>query len=274
MVLEMNSELTQSPILIVGALNRSGTNYLIDIVRLLPDCEMPALSEDYLFEHSANLTEYANKSNRRWKRKIGENASQTMIHCIGHGLYMFLQFSCQNRDSRIVIKTPRPEGVQNVFKFFPNARLILIVRDGQDTVESAARSFTYATHSYWMKEWKRGARILLDFLESSDAKENREKFMLLKFEDLVNSPQSVIPKLVTFLGYQEDQFDWKQFENLPVRGSSTLRNEEGSLDWKPVKKTPDFKPVGRSRDWPWWRKQCFRYIAGKEQAELEEIWQE
>lgn len=125
------------PLFIIGVLNRSGTNYLGDLLRILPEFEMPTLKEDYVLEHAACLGEYVAKSAHRW-RSI-DNAEGTMLRCLGDGILSFLRLGCCRHDSRILVKTPRPYGLDKFPELFPSAKALLLIRDGRDIVESAGK---------------------------------------------------------------------------------------------------------------------------------------
>jgi len=79
-------------------------------------------------------------------------------------------------------------------------------------------------------------------------------------------------KLLQFLGEDPAQYPWPEFENMPVRGSSTHRGGQAELHWKPVEKTKEFNPIGRWRGWGRWRRWQFRRIAGRELLELGYTW--
>jgi hypothetical protein len=146
--------------------------------------------------------------------------------------------------------------------------MLIIVRDGRDTVESAAKSFTFFNHHDWMKEWKIGARIVLDFMSSLHSTKEGKSWLLVKYEELVETPREMIPRILEFLDIPVDAYDWEKFESLPVRGSSTIRGADGGLTWEPIKKPRSFKPVGKWQHWSWWRKQQFKWISGKELIDL------
>lgn len=256
------------PVFIIGVLNRSGTNFLSDTLLTVSDFEMPILKEDYVLEHSSLLIQYGNESKHRWKKRLGENESKLIYYYLGQGLLNFLRYGCNRNDSRLLVKTPRSYGINNFFDLFPNGKLLIMVRDGRDTVESATKSFTYASHHYWIKQWKTGAQIALDFMKNTHKKEEGRGWLLIKYEDLFLEPEKTVPNILSFLDIPPKKFDWKHFQNLPLRGSSTVRGNKQNLHWQPVEKPKNFNPIGKWQNWFWWQKFQFKKIAGKELIEF------
>jgi hypothetical protein len=73
---------------------------------------------------------------------------------------------------------------------------------------------------------------------------------------------------LTFVGLPVDSFDFAAAANLPVRGSSVFHGEEKSVHWKPVAKTSEFDPIGRSSHWKRPVHERFNWIAGRQQVWL------
>jgi hypothetical protein len=81
------------PILILGMMPRTGTNYLSDLLCLHPDCAAPtAILEDYLVHHADMLTHYVNSVRRGWRPEWGvdETAAAGLFSALGDGLTGFL----------------------------------------------------------------------------------------------------------------------------------------------------------------------------------------
>ncbi|TWT33778.1 Sulfotransferase domain protein [Posidoniimonas corsicana] len=264
--LDASSKLAASsypPAFIVGAMNRSGTNFLADIIQLLPGWELPALTEDYLLEHSDLLVEYVNRSDNRWKTRISAEQRSAAVSYLGRGLLEFIRQHCESKHTRLIMKTPRPWGIENFDLLFPSAKLIIIVRDGRDTVESASRSFTYAPPRHWMRQWRNGAKTLLEFMATHRGAAGKN-WTFVRYEDLVEHPRRCIPQILAFLGVDDGEFDWTKFDMLPLRGSSTHRGSKRALHWEQVPKPAGFRPIDKWRAWSWWRKAQFKWIAGRE----------
>lgn len=254
-------------IFIVSPLNRSGTNYLADILCTIPGFEIPRIKEDYVLEHAALLEQYARLTERRWGA-LGQAAIPTALRCLGDGILHYLREACEQTDTRMVNKTPRAYGIRHFFQLFPQSRLLLLVRDGRDVVESAARSFTYKSHVQWMKEWRTGARLTIDFMQSDLARKHASQWRLVKYEDLVERPRETLPGILEFLQISPESFDWDRFDSLPLRGSSSSFGAKEEVNWTPIEKPKDFRPVGRWSEWSAWRLWRFRQIAGREMREL------
>jgi hypothetical protein len=253
----------ERPIFIIGVMNRSGTNFLGDALQLLPEFEMPRLEEDYVLEHSHLLRAYTEQSAHRWHR-LGSEAPSEMLRAIGAGILTFLRNQAKRADSRLVLKTPRPYGLQNFPDLFPNAKLLLLLRDGRDIVESAARSFTYASHTHWMKQWRDGARMINAFTKGPYGPLEGKSWKLIRYEDLIANSRATISDVLKFLDVSDEQFDWDRFDRLPLRGSSTVRGGAAEIHWNPVARPSHFNPIGRWSTWGYWRRRQFKRIAGRE----------
>jgi hypothetical protein len=220
------------------------------------------LKEDYLLEHSAKLAEYVSSSLHRW-RPLGDRAADAALRQLGNGLLNFVREGMAP-ELHLLLKSPRPYGVHNFPMLFPDAKLLLLMRDGRDVVESAVKSFGRRGYGYWTREWVKGARIIHDFMHGLNGRLEGETWILVKYEDLIRQPRQEIPRVLSFLGIEQAKFDWEHFDRLPVRGSSVLRSDQDKLNWQPVEKPIGFNPLGRWSTWPWWRRIQFNYLASKE----------
>lgn len=268
---------SQKPdVFIIGVHRRCGTNFLADALKLLPHFHEPRpLAEDYLLEHAPLLVEYAQRTaKKRYQKRFKaqeefEACGRLLLRRLGDGLRSFLRDYIPP-GARLVSHTPDPDYLPLFFELFPDAQLVLLVRDGRDVVESAARSWPSEPYSYWMYAWALGARRILDFVHGV-GQSWRDQWRLVRYEDLITD-RSAMEKLLQFLGEDPAQYPWPEFENMPVRGSSTHRGGQAELHWKPVEKTKEFNPIGRWRGWGRWRRWQFRRIAGRELLELGYTW--
>lgn len=261
------------PVFIIGIMERSGTNFLADALQLLdPNLQLPrVLGEDFLLEHSNLLSQYADLTYQRWKGlpwlESPENCKQQLFYQLGEALLRVL-YSQIDFNKRLLTKTPNASNVDKFFQLFPQAKLLILVRDGRDVVESALATWSYEPFEHWITRWADGARSILEFMRGHAGDLRGSSWELVRYEDLLNKPQQVVDQLATFLQVERRCFDWHQIEHLPIRGSSQNRDGAGGVDWTPVEKFNGFKPLRRWSGWGWRQKRQFKKLAGRELTEL------
>jgi hypothetical protein len=168
------------------------------------------------------------------------------------------------QDKRLLTKTPVAYNVDKFFDLFPEAKLLILIRDGRDAVESAVRTWPNRSYKYWMKLWAEGARSILDFVQGEGGALQGKSWQLVKYEDLLERPKATITELLRLLRIDPVSFDWSRVERLPVHGSSQYPDEAGTVTGRKLEKSEDFNPLGRWDHWGWRRKRLFKKIAGEE----------
>jgi len=275
------------PIFILGIMYRSGTNFLHDLICLHPDCvDGGIIKEDFLLYYTNLIVEYVNSVYSRWNprwqvnEKIG--SPDVLVKFIGDSLLHYLnlqkksdkedksvlryQHHTENPDRgtlpyRLVTKTPSVNNLQNFPRLFPNAKLVVIVRDGRAVVESGVRSFNW-TYEKAIHNWKRMARVILSFKKN---KKEPDDFLLIRYEDLFRHTELEMRKIFLFVGLDESKYDFETARDLPVKGSSDIRKKETQqIHWYPIEKPLDFDPLARFKDWGLLKHERFNWIAGKE----------
>ena len=267
----------ERPVFLIGIHRRSGTNFLADVIRLMPEFALPLpLAEDYLLEYSPLLRQYAVQTAEAQYRKRFPNTPADYDRCLaslhrhlGDGLIRFLsQYLPEGK--RLLTKTPDPWNLHDFFLFFPEALLIILVRDGRDCVESSKWAFPGHSYNYWMTAWAQNARRILGFFQDLP-RDHVGQVIYTRYEDLL-ADRGEVERVIRFLGCDPEGFPWDQLEKLPVRGSTFYRGNRQELHWQPVEKGQDFRPVGRWQRWSWWVRWQFRRIAGRESEALGYIW--
>jgi hypothetical protein len=272
----------KKPVFIVAPYARSGTNYLHDALlstsvfsylKFRISNNTTTLFEDYILVHSDVLKAYCEATNAQWK-KYGNNIlvekefdyGNYLMQAIGKGIISSLTNMIEP-GKRLLTKTPASSGIHNFFHFFPEAVLLILVRDGRDTVESAFHTFRmpFKRHIY---EWRKGSRAILDFISKENKRKNKQ-WKLIKYEDLFLKTDETVRKLLPILELSDEKIDLEKIGNLPIRGSSThSRDRQGAVHWEPVKKTKSFSPIGKWGMWQEDKKSIFKAIAGQELIEL------
>ncbi|HWP58306.1 MAG TPA: sulfotransferase [Candidatus Acidoferrales bacterium] len=252
------------PIFILGISQRSGTNFLFDLLRLHPDCAAPSTNwEDFLLYHADSLAEYVDAVCRGWRRRGIDGSVEDLLYArLGEALISVLAARAPGK--RIVTKTPSVRNLEFFFKLFPGACLLILVRDGRAVTESRVKTFgeSYETA---MRRWAEGADRILRFRASADPA--RCNYRIVRYEDLWNDLDAELRRLCAFLRLDPARYDFHAAANLPVRGSSHFHGDgEERVHWKPVAKTADFNPIGRWHHWPAALRQRFDWLAGEKQA--------
>ena len=266
----------RDPIFILGIMQRSGTNFLKDVVQLHPDCGFPGhpLVEDYLAQNTEWLLRYTGSVARDWNglgRINKEDGSpvdysplqEELAHCLGNGIISFLQ--ARIGDKRLLTKTPSVRNLKHFFEFFPNARLIIVVRDGRAVVESGVKSFGWQ-YERGFQEWADAARSIIDF--DKKHQNSKDKYLIVRYEDVLQNLEIEIKKILVFLELEVTTYDLQTALNLPVRGSSTVRSESDQMLWKAVDKPNNFNPLERWKSWEPGLHKRFNWIAGDCMQEL------
>jgi hypothetical protein len=251
-----------SPIFILGILKRSGTNHLHDLLRLHPEVVAPApVWEDHALREGHRLAAYAAAVRRRWNPEWGVGAKEEaeLLRRLGDGVLAFL--GARAPEGRLLTRTPSVENLALFPALFPEAKLVILVRDGRALVESGVRSFGWRYESRF-RRWAHAARAVLAF-NAEQAPAGRHR--IVRYEDLVTRLEPTLAELLRFLDLDPSRFDFARAATLPLRGSSTLRSPaEGPLDWKPVEKPAGFDPLARFADWSPALHERFEWLAGRE----------
>ncbi len=252
----------RQPIFLLGILPRCGTNYLLDLLCVHPDCASSSkVREDYLLYHVDLLFQYVNAVYGHWTPGWGaDDALRDRLYAhLGSGLVSFLT---EVTDAgRVVTKTPRVENLGMFFKLFPDARLVILVRDGRAVLESGIKTFRWNREAA-MHRYARAARTILEFDEAR--KNSSHSYLIVRYEDLWQDLEEELRRILDFLGLDPTLYDFQAARRLPVRGSSTIRAQgDEQIHWKPVEKTPEFDPMSRWRHWSRARHERFNWVAGR-----------
>lgn len=250
------------PIFILGVMPRSGTNYLWDLICSHPDCA-PArepIHEDLFLQHAHLLEAYTGAVQRAWDPAWGvfaDDLPAKLSASLGDGLISFLWVE---RTRRLVTKSPSVRNLTLFFRLFPQARLLILIRDGRSAVQSAMTTFNWdfdtAAHL-----WSEGAEEIRQFDQAH--RDSGLSYRIVRYEDLVDDVEPVMAELLDFLDLDRDRFDFAAAAGLPVRGSSVLFGPgRAAVNWEPVEKDHAFAPKERWREWDPTLVRRFEWIAG------------
>ena len=272
-----SAECSPVPIFILGIMPRSGTHFLANLLCLHPDCTKSAIAEDGLLAAASFLDQYVKQLQRQWLQ-VGElldpELPDIVLASLGDGLLEFLreagrrasikrgssstqiQLSMERR--RIVTKTPMIAGLRHFFRLFPDAHLLILVRDGRAVVESNVQSFSKEPEQI-TRLWVRFARKIIEF--DRDRTNADRAYLIVRYEELVADPERELRRIFPFLGLDLDRYDFQAARSLPVVGSSTFKRGAGPVHWLPVRKTDDFNPMARADHWQRAQHERFNWLA-------------
>jgi hypothetical protein len=270
------------PIFILGILQRSGTNYLNNLLLLHPDVKPPGLVwEDFFLAHSDLLASYMESVQSSWPHQWVEKVDtefgpHALFKRIGNSLIDFMEAQYRNRLDKgvypapermpvnLVTATPSVRNLHMFFDLFPNAAPIIIVRDGRALVESGVRSFGW-DYDEGMRMWATGAQAIQDFCRNP---KHEGRYLLVRYEDLYTRTEEEMDKVLNFVGLDRSRYNFQAAQNLGVMGSSELVQAEGSLHWKSIDKSAGFNPLARASEWSSQLSSRFDWIAGEQMRAL------
>ena len=258
-----------NPIILLSACPRSGSNYLENLLSLHPQCRKSKVPEDFFLANSETLLNFcrsvAESWDDWWLQRLG-GPSRLAMH-IGTALLRFADPGPEEEgpvsDFRLMLRSPTTEGIAAATTLFPNARVLVLVRDGPATVESGRRSFGWP-YEEAMLAWRQSVRRVLSFLASADG----PRCQLIRFEDLTADPAREIARVIAFLGLDPALYPFDRVDEIPVFGSSSFGRTDGEgVHWRPVPKDPSFDPLARAQSWPAHRLRAVRLAGGGRAAQ-------
>jgi protein-tyrosine sulfotransferase len=265
-----NKPQAHNPIILLSVCPRSGSNYLEALLSLHLQCRKSRLPEDFFLANSETLLNFcrsvAESWDDWWLQHLG-GTSRLAMH-IGTALLRFADPGPEEEgpvgDCRLLLRSPTTEGIAAATALFPNAHVVVLVRNGPATVESGRRSFGWP-YEEAMLAWRHSVRRILTFLAGVDG----PRCQLIRFEDLAADPVREIARVIDFLGLDPALYPFNRIDEIPVFGSSTFGRANGEgVHWRPVPKDPSFDPLARAESWPPRRLARFAWLAGAEHRKL------
>lgn len=213
-----------APILVVGVTQRSGTNFLSDLLCCHEATTPPRdpYREDFAFPHALELAAWADEIGARLPPRWGDSrwVPEEIREALGRGLADFLG-RVGASEGRPVVKTPFAEALDGLRALSADVDVVVVVRDAPAVVASMVNGFgTPAEVAAHM--WRDGARRVLAWRES------QQRAAIVRYEDLVDDREAALTPVLAALGLDPAHMDWTAAQALTVRGSSFAR---GGLDW-------------------------------------------
>src|SRR5215469_1222527 len=137
---DRNNSERPNPIMLLSAYPRSGSNYLENLLSLHPQCRRSKVPEDFFLANSDTLLNFcrsvADSWDDWWLERLG-GSSRLAMH-MGTALLRFAYPALEKEgpvgDLHLVLRSPTAEGMANVTILFPDARVLVVVRNGPATV--------------------------------------------------------------------------------------------------------------------------------------------
>lgn len=253
-----------SMVFLYGVTQRSGTNYLSDLLAMHPAVSRPtSVNEDGLLRPITNLVAYVDSVSATWSRWSDQTDHQSdLLQRFGAAAVDAIRDDVERPTATIVCKSPYVDGLEWFRLMFPDHRAVILVRDGRAVLESFERSWA-ANRSRTMYRWREGVRSI----RSELGKDDEGRFLLVRYEDLYLDTEQTIGDVLDFLGLERADFDFAKACQAPVRGSSTLgASTVAGPIWEPVAAPADFAPLDRWKHWSSARRSEFDAFAHDELA--------
>jgi len=95
-------------------------------------------------------------------------------------------------------KTPQHlKHLSNIYYYYPNAKVICILRDGRDVALSLSKAPWHENNIAMSSlEWNENIK----YLNQANSKYSKEKFFVLKFEQFIENPQDSLKSICNFIG--------------------------------------------------------------------------
>jgi len=238
-------------IFLLGISQRSGTNFLMKLLEKHPNIiKSSHPGEDFIIHNSNHLLKHVSETqncwNTIWKGMDKDKYGKKYLDYISNALIDYLSPNTDIKEHQYCItKTPSVENIDNFFKLFPQSKLIILVRNGKDIIESGVKGFGW-NYTNAMKMIRRRGELIIDFIKEND--KNNKNFIVVKYEDLVEDTEKSIKKIFNQFKIDDSLFNY-DLNDIPVYGSSFNKDEKDHVSWEPQKKNKEFTSLKRTKNW-------------------------
>jgi hypothetical protein len=189
---------------------------------------------------------------------FGADLPDRLYESIGEALVSFLW---TDRRRRLVTKSPSVTHLERFFTFFPQARLLILVRDGRSVTQSAMDTFGWHFERA-SRTWSDAAATVHRFRHAESSRAGR--WRVVRYEDLLDDSERQLRAIFDFLDLDAALYDFDAARTLPVRGSSAFGRTGNHVHWDAVPKDASFAPKERWRSWSAARLERFDWLAGEQ----------
>lgn len=254
-----------APILLLGVMPRSGSNFLRDLIAAHPGvyADPGRLYEFPLLQVAASTAALMQDFTARFPRNAEVVSRWDALGLLAGGWLGALQREAG--EMRILLKSPHVQNLSLAPHVFAGASIVLCLRDGRDVIDSSLNTFgrwslSRKTFGQLAQEWRLGAEAILAFDEAGPLA--LPDVTVVRYEELVAAPEQVLRRLFSRIGLDSAAYDFARVAAMPVRGSSRAESEDDAR-WQPQERSADFSPVRRWASWTPARKARFERIAGR-----------
>ena len=237
---------------IKGVLRRSGTNYLNSILLTNPAYYQSNLKirEDWFLDQMEHMEMFIGSLENHWQNpKWGGDSYNlnALKRNIGNTLTDFLVDE-PAKTKTLITKTPSVKNLQYFSSFFPDDKLIIIIRDPRDIANSAFKTWKVKVRQT-VEEWNQAARSIATFENTSNF-----NYLLVRYEDLITDIESQIQRISEYLDSTSQAFQVHEINEIPVVGSSD------KATWEQEQKTAQFQAMGKYMELPAKEKRGFKQL--------------
>ncbi|NEQ71162.1 MAG: sulfotransferase [Symploca sp. SIO2D2] len=253
---------------ILGVCQRTGTNYLHDLVSTHPDAQPSSqIWEDQAITTIQYLDKYARTLDIFWRKYSSPKHARLVSDLkenLGNAVTESIAAQTDDPNKLLITKTPSVFGIERIGKYFPKNKFIFLTRDGRSTAQSFSKSFSTSFVRSCLV-WRDGARKLIGFL--NDAKLSKDvDYIVIRYEDLQTDFVKTITQVLEFCQLDPSKYNFDGGENMAVRGSSTLVETQDKVSWQKVEKDSSFKPLERYKSWSRIKTESFNALCLTEQT--------
>jgi len=254
-----------APILLLGVMPRSGSNFLRDLIAAHPGvhADPGRLYEFPLLQVASSAGALMQDFVARFPRNAEVVSRWDALGLLAGAWLGELQREAGEK--QILLKSPHVQNLTLAPHVFAGAKIVLCLRDGRDVIDSSLKTFgrwslSRKTFGQLAQEWRLGAEAILGFDEGGP--QAMPDVTVVRYEELVAAPEPTLRRVFSRIGLDPGAYDFTKVAAMPVRGSSRAEGQDDAR-WQPQERSADFKPVRRWASWTPARKARFERIAGQ-----------
>ena len=255
-----------------GILPRCGSNIVHDIIETHPDVvgRSIGLSEFPLLCNSRSMDAFFASVVARHREVANNVTGVEMMSFLVSGWLRDLQERIGN-DRTALLKMPSVQHLDLFPALFPRDKLVVVIRDGRDIVQSTTDTWKGARRFLKndvaiAREYAASADVIQECL-SQHGPENNPNIYVFRYEDYISNPHESIKSLFNFLELDIDDNAVQVATDLPVRGASSIK-VDGRASWVPIEKPKNFSTSSKWTHWDHRKKKRFAKIAQKALVDL------
>jgi Sulfotransferase family len=265
-----------------GVRIRSGTNYLGKVMGCNPHLQLVppnTTTEEFPVLRVMDSWEKAfAEFLSRYKGSRSDYEFRRFLPHLGSAWLNYLVENFSLQPGHVFLKDPSVRFIDRFFDVFPEAKLILLVRDGRDNVASTVKAgLAVRTHSSLLEQSRKRLNHLMmrdfraaarDWSLSVDKIDRASQYMIIRYEDVYQNPRLLAERMFTFMQVPFDDAILRAVENADVVGSSfyssAQREDAQKPNWTATPRTEAFRPIGRWKGWSSRQKRLFKRVAGSQ----------